>query len=432
VTPNLRLGTLATAAAAITLMLPAHAAAAWGPAIALAAPQSRDVVPTQVAFASGGEAAVGFGEQDPENAADSSAFVALRSPAGRFATARQVPHAQQVLGLAFARSTLELLAGSAPGGRACCATVRAVGSPSFSAGRTLVSGLTGITDGQLASLRNGALLAAIATDRGVWVAQSGIDGRFHGRAGALSFAGAPTDLAVAPLGSGGGAVAWTTAAGRGETWARRIVVASGSSSHAPSRPRAIVSVPQGHSIDELALAPGSRTATLAWVESWYDAVGRFRSVVRIRDLGRDARTLTLSSEFELAAGITFAGSRAGGQVLSWESCSGTGACFTTAALRDAGHSFGQPQDLGAVDPSEAPAAAIESDGTALVAWTSGGRVLAVTDSRSGAFNARTTVSTTTDGANLTVAAGPHREALAAWTEGAAAPAVRVAAYAPGG
>jgi hypothetical protein len=419
-------------AAIALLALPVAAIAGWGRPLGLIGAQSRDIVPAQIAFSGAGQAAVGFGEEDPENAADANAFVAVRSASGRFASTQRLPGALSVLGLAFAGSTLELETGSAASPLACCATVGLATSPKFARIPTLLSGLTGITDGGLTELPSRKLLASLATSRGVWVAQSGGSGRFGARARAhrLRFTGTVTDLAAVPMRSGGGAVAWVTAGGGGEPSPDRIWTAFGSATSAPGHPRVIVTVSSGHSVDELALAEGVNGPALAWVESWYDAQGVYHSVVKVRDLGRSAAsTMTISSAFSLASGVAFASNRAGGQVLSWESCAGTGPCAPIAALREAHQHFGAPQQLGSADPSQAPAPAISAGGQALVGWISNGRVLTVsTGPHGGSFGSPVTVSAATDAADLTLAFGPGKVALAAWTEGVITPVVQAAAY----
>jgi hypothetical protein len=423
---------VAIGAATAMLAAPAEAVAGWGSPVALIGPQQRDIVPAQIAFSGAGEAAVAFGEQDPENTADANAFVAERSPSGHFGQAQRLPGVQSALGLAFGGSTLQVETGWAPSPRSCCAAAAIATGPRLASGPSLVGGLTGITDGQLTALTSGKLLASIATSRGVWVAQSGGGGRFglNSQARRLRFTGAATDLAAAPLRTGGGSVAWAAADGNGVEWPRQIWVAFGSAAHAPEGPRAVVAVPSGHSVDEVALAEGVKGPALAWVESWYDSHGGYYSVVKVRDLGRpNAATATVSSAFSLAAGLAFASNAAGGQVLSFESCGTTGSCVVLAAVREARQHFAAPQQVGSVDPSEAPAPSISSGGEAVVGWISGGRVLAsATGPRGGSFGRPVTVSPATDGADLTLSFGPGRQALAAWTEGSSTPVLQAAAY----
>ncbi len=418
---------VALAAAALAVGLAQTADAGWGRPVRLSAPQSLDVVPAQIAFSSGGEAAVAFDVQDEDDPSVSKPFVTIRSPSGATSGPRRISGALEALGIAFAGPTLELLTGSSPRGRACCAVVRVVGSPSgqakFGRATTLVRGLTGITDGSLEPLTNGQLLAAIATERGVWVAQSTGRGRFA-PAQRLNSAGAAADLAAAPLSDGGGVVAWTVATGGEVTTPNEILVATGSSKGPPSGPRVAVTVPAGHSIDELQLAPGEKSPTLAWVESWYDARGGLHSAVEVRDLGRSGATRTLSPPFEYGSDVTLAGNGAGDQVLAFDGCSSTGACVARAAVRHAGRAFSGAQRLQPIDSSQAVSAAISAGGDALVGWVSGGHVLAAERRpRAGSFGRTRIVSRTNYASDLTLAFGPGRNALAAWTQGTLAPIV---------
>lgn len=423
---------IALAAAALAIGIAQTADAGWGRPFRLSTPQHLDVVPAQVAFSAAGKAAVTFGVQDEDVPAISGSFVATRSPSGKVSAARRVPNALGVLGIAFAGRRLELLAGSSPRGRACCAEVHVVSSPNgsvdFGRPTTLVEGLTGITDGLLQTLAGGQLLAAIATQRGVWVAQSTIRGRF-GATQPLYFAGVPGDLAAAPLSSGGGLVAWTVATGGETTPANEILVASGSNKQAPSRARVAVTVPAGYSIDELQLARGAKAPTLAWVQSWYDALGGLHSAVEVRDLDRSGRTQTISPPFEYASDVTLAGNPAGDQVVAFDGCSATGACVARAAVRRARGGFGSAQRLASIDSSQAVAAAISVGGESIVGWVSAGHVLAAAR-RLGAssFGRAQTVSLTNLASDLTLAFGSGREALAAWTQATLAPIVVGAAF----
>jgi hypothetical protein len=418
---------VALAAAALAAGITQTADAGWGMPVRLSAPQSLDVVPAQIAFSSAGEAAIAFDVQDEDDPSVSKAFVAIRSPSGAASAPRRIEGALGALGIAFAGPKLELLTGSSPRGRACCAVVRVVPAPSgrarFGRATTLVRGLTGITDGRLERLANGQLLAAIATQRGVWVAQSAGRSRFAA-AQRLKFAGAAADLATAPLSNGGGVVAWTVATGGEATPPNEILVAAGSSKGPPSAPRVAVTVPPGYSIDELQLAPGKRSPTLAWAESWYDARGGVHSAVEVRDLGRSGLTRTISPAFEYASDVTLAGNAAGDQVLAFDGCSSTGVCVARAAVRRAGSGFSGAQRLEPIDSSQAVAAAISASGDALVGWVSGGQVLAVERRpQARSFGRARIVSRTNYASDLTLAFGPGRDALAAWTQGTLAPSV---------
>jgi hypothetical protein len=419
----------AVALAALTFLAAGAPAAAarWEHPVRLLGRQANEILPAQIGFSDHGAAAVASGVQNEQSPASSSAFVTLRSAKGAFGRARLVPHALQVLDLAFAHSTLWLLTGSAPGDLACCATVTAVPVPAaggggFGAGRRLVGGLTGTTDGQLVALSGGGLLAAIATQRGVWEAQSGASGSF-GPTKRLSFGGSPTDLAATSLSGGGGVIAWADAVGGGETGAGRILITSGTATAEPSRVRVAATVPSGYSIDELALAPGAHGPTVAWVQSWYDARGLFHSAVM--EQAPPGPAVMVSQGDLLASDLSLAGEDNGDRVLSWEACSAIGTCEASAALSPRHKPFGPPVTLGASDPTQAPAAAISAAGKALVAWVGvGGDPVAAAGGRhAGGFGHAQTISSTDYATAPAVAFGPAGGALAAWTQGTLAPEV---------
>jgi hypothetical protein len=410
--------------------------AGWGTPRWLVGPQSDDVLPAQLAV-SASSSAVAFGVQNPDTPQSARAFIAQGSAAGHVSRPRRVPGALAVLDLAYQGSTLELLTGSSPNGRGCCATVQAmpVAGSRFGRPTTVVRGLTGTTDGELVPLADGAngkhgsgMLAAVATQRGVWVTQTNPNGKFPS-AQRLSFTGAAADVATVALPDGGGAVAWSVATGGYGAQPEQILIATGSSTSAPSRVRVAVTVPAGHSIDQLALAPGAGGPTLAWVESWYDVLGTFHSAVEVRDLTGSARVETVSPSFELASDLAFAANAAGDQVLAYDGCSDSGLCVARAAARQAGRPFGGALYLGAVDPSQAVATAISSQGQALVGWIDGGHVLAAAHQlRAARFGRPRVVSGTMYAADLTLAFGPGRAALAAWTQGTVAPVVAGAVF----
>jgi hypothetical protein len=433
-----RAAAVALAVASLAGALAPAASAGWGKPRWLVGPQSDDVQPARLAFSAAGAASIAFAVQDPDTPQNARAFIAQRSAAGQIGKPRHVPGALAVLGLTYQGSALELLTGSSPKGRGCCATVQAVpvSGSRFGKPSTLVRGLTGTTDGELVPLAAGAnakggggMLAALATQRGVWVAQTNAKGAFTA-ARRLSFAGAPADVAAAALPGGGAAVAWTVATGGYDAQPQQILFATGSSTSAPKAVRAAVTVPAGHSIDQLALEPGAKVPTLAWIESWSDALGRFHSVLEVRDLTGSAQAQTVSPSFELASDLAFAANGAGDQVLAYDGCSNSGACVARAATRQGGRPFAGALYLGAVDPSQQVATAISSKGDALVGWISpGGAVLAAAHSLHAArFGRGQLVAATSYAADLTLAFGAGRRALAAWTQGSVAPVIAGAMF----
>ncbi|MBV8940464.1 MAG: hypothetical protein JO240_01885, partial [Solirubrobacterales bacterium] len=155
------------ATSALVVPAPTRANAAtsspWTRPFQIAGPFSRDVIPARIAFSSSGEATIAFGVFDEDFPSVSEARIVVRSPAGQLARGRRVPGADQVLDLAYDGPTLELLTGTSRTGHTCCATVRAVPFThgGFGAGRTLATGLGGVTLGSLLALAGQRLLAAI-------------------------------------------------------------------------------------------------------------------------------------------------------------------------------------------------------------------------------------------------------------------------------
>jgi hypothetical protein len=410
----------AVGAAAALAAGPAVASAgsgpAWNHAAVVVRPQSESVIGPQLAFANDGTAAAAFSLQNEQTPGQSTAYAALGTSAGRW-TNSKVSGAQLVLGMAFGSSrTPWLLTGTAPSPRACCATVSVRHGAGGSA-RKLVTGLTGITDGQLVALTGGQLLAAIATQRGVWIGQSSASGALPSGMHQLRFKGAPAGLDATAMRGGGGAVAWSDAGSSGETEPQRILYATGSARTAPSHARSAVSLPSGDGIDELALEPAASGATVAWLESSFDSSGGLHSTVEMRDL-KGGPTRTVSAFGVLASDISFAADAAGDQVLAWNACSSTGTCSVQAAVRRSGGRFGAVQTLGPSDPIEAPAAAMSRSGKALVAWIRGGDVVASSrPAGAGRFGGARTASSAGDDYGVAVGFTPRGNALAAWTEG---------------
>jgi hypothetical protein len=296
--------------------------------------------------------------------------------------------------------------------------------------RTLIGGLGGPTQGRLLTLKNGAMLAAVATERGVWVMQSAKSNRF-GAQHLLTHGGQmPETLDAAWLGGESSIVAWTAAKGiAGQAAPRSISYALGARTHAPRGVKTAVTVPAGHRIDELAVAARHGGATAAWVESWSDKNNAYHSVVRAMDIAPHATVRNLSPANRLASGLSFAGDVAGEQEIAWASCTFQAACQTQADGRGAKGAFGALRTLGSIDASEEPAAAVGPRGHALVGWVRGGRpVAASTASAGGRFGGTSNLSSTTFALDLTVAFGSGGAGLAAWTQGTLNPSVVGAAY----
>ncbi len=408
--------------------LPAAAQAKWGKPFEFAPPGTLDVLAPQLAFSPSGAAAAAFGLQDVDVPGSSRAYLTVRTARGGVGRSRPIAGADEILALAYDGGALVLLTGASPPNQACCSSAQAVAVGRRS--RTLVAGLAGATQGQLLTLGGGRMLAAIATGRGVWVAQSRHEDGFARPRRLSGTAQMPQSLAAAALAGGHSIVAWTAATGAaGANDPRQIYVAAGSRTAAPRRARTAVTVPAGHRIDELGASPSAAGATLAWIESWYDRKGNYHSQVKATDVGAHAAIRTLSPGNRLASGLAFAGDAAGSQALAWQSCRGETSCTTQAATRAASGRFGPARTLGAMDASQAPAVAVGPHGQVLVAWVRGGRPLAAAAPGPGrGFGAPATLSTTTFALDLTVAFGPRRTALAAWSQGTLNPSVVGAAY----
>jgi hypothetical protein len=408
----------------------AAAARGWDPPVRVSAPTVLDILAPMIGYSSRGEAAIGFNVQDADYVPHATAWVALRSPGRSPRTAQQVPRALEVLDLAYAGDTLELLTGTSPHGRSCCfsaqLTRRAPGS-GFGRPRTLIEGLTGAPTGRLLALSDGRMLALVATGHGVWVAQATGTGRF-GRAVALSTTGAkPQAVTAAALPDGRYVVAWTEEDGG------RLSVAAGAPGQLPHGSRTAVVTPSGHRISELALAAGApparrspASASLAWIEGWTDAAGRYRSRVMVQQLAPGAAPSALSGERRFASGLKLSGDARGDQLIAWKAC-GAG-CVVYAASRRAGGGFGAAFRLAEIDASETPQVSVGPDGAALAGWVTAGRVVVtVRAARGGGFGPGRTLSRGL-ASNLALASGPAGEALAVWTQGTLAPQLDVAVY----
>ena len=125
----------------------------------------------------------------------------------------------------------------------------------------------------------------------------------------------------------------------------------------------------------------------------------------------------------MASGLTFDGDPAGDQGAGWESCTGAGACTVQAAGRPAKGSFGSARTLGAIDAYQSPSLTVSPTGQVVIGWVRGGHPVA-----SVGFGSPSVLSSTTFATDATVAFGPKKVALAAWTQGTLNPSVVAAAY----
>ena len=142
------------------------------------------------------------------------------------------------------------------------------------------------------TLAGGRMLAAIATERGVWAAQSTKSDQFAAQRRISPNQQVPVSMDAAWLGAGNSIVAWTAGSGNvtGAMAPRQIFVAEGSSSGAPKSAHVAITVPSGHRIDQLSVARGAKGATLAWLESWYDNRGAYHSQAEVADVGSHRRS----------------------------------------------------------------------------------------------------------------------------------------------
>ncbi len=396
----------------------------------MAPPVTLDVFGVQAAFSDKGASAIGYGVMNVDSPASSNAFLAARSVAGKLSRPKRISGVKEILALGWRGSSETLLTGTSESAQTCCSSAQ-VRLASGAGKHTIITGLAGATVGRLVPFA-GRQLAVVGTERGVWLAQSDTKGRFA-RTRKLTGSAvtvAAIDAVAAPQNDT--VIAWGNT-GTGSTPATNsIVVARGSAKSAPRSGRRLISLPAGHSIDELALAPapaGSGGATAIWVESWSDAADNFHSVVMAADLTRSPRRHQLSSSGELAAGLSAAGDVSGDQAVAWKSCDSTGTCSVRAALRAAHGRFSSVQRGSFIDASESPALAVSTTGESLLGWIQNGHVRAAAAAhRARRYGSAHTVSATSFATDLQIAFGPARTALATWTQGTLGQAVMGAAY----
>jgi hypothetical protein len=417
--------------AAFAALVPA-AQAGWGRPFQFTQPGTLDLLAPQLAFSPAGAAAAGFGIEDVDTPGSSQAYVSTRSARGSVGSPRRIGSAGQILALSFDGPALELLTGTSPTGLSCCSAAQAVrltAAGALERPRTLVSGLTGATDGQLLTLGQG-MLATVATERGVWAVQAAQSNRF-GTAHRLSGAGeTPGSLSAAWLGGQNSVLAWTAAQGlAGALDLRSIYYSDGSKSGGPRHAHTLLTVASGHAIDELAIAARGSGATAVWVESWYDRRGSFHSGVRAADFGPQPVIRSLSPADQTASGLSLAADPAGNQVVSWKACDQTGSCTVQAAVRGSAGRFGGGARLGVVDPGQTPSAAVGAHGRAIVGWIRYGHPVASAGAVAGhGFGSVQVLSSTTYAFDLSVGFVSGRDALAAWTQGTLNPSLVGAAY----
>jgi hypothetical protein len=414
---------LLAAALALCASASARAASGWAAPFRIAGPYSVDVLAPQVAFSSGGETAVGYGVQNEDHSIRSQGFAAVSGKTGTLGGPLRVPDAQTVLAVAFDGADPLLLTGASRGPRPCCSFARLVriSGGKLQGARTVIRRLTGATDGQLVALDGGRMLSVVATAEAVWAQQGKASGRPSAARRLTPDGAGPQTLSAVVLRGGRTAVAWTAAplTPAPTVAPAAIMVADGTATRAPRRPHVAVHVATGHQIDELALGrSGGARATAAWIESFTDTAGKAHSLVAVADLGGRVHARTFDVAGMLVSGVSLASAPSGAQVLSWKVCDLFGFCRVEAIVKDGGGKFGGPVTLGRIDASQAPAAAISNSGTALVGWVDRGRVLVAERARRARRFVRAHVVSGSDSAmDLTLAFGPGKTALAAWSQG---------------
>ncbi len=422
---------LLTLVLAALVAAPASRAAGWSRPFRFYGPLSGDVVAPQLAVSPSGQAAVAFAVQDEEQPWVSQAMVAVRSASGSF-TRLRVPSAKEVLDASFVGGSLELLTGGGPGGQTCCSAVQALTlqGAAVRSRQTLLTGLTGATVGRLVTLPRTGILAALATDRAVWAGQWQLGSRARSLRRLSASSSWPQALGAAGLAGGRDVVLWSGAGGLTEA-ASSVVVATGTAKRSPRRPRIVATVPQGHIVDAVAVAPSRGGATAAWIESWVDPAGAYQSQVVAVDLSGVLHPQTFQVPGEIVGGLTLSGDAGGDQVLTVRACDPLAFCSVLAFGRSARGSFGQAQVLGTIDASQEPAAAISGRGAAVVGWIDQGQIFASGRRFASArFSAPQAMAGTADAADLTLAFGSRGPAIAAWDQGTLAPSVVGASYAP--
>ena len=373
--------------------------AGWGKPFALQKPGTLDAIAPQLAFAPGGAAAAGFGTEQVDIPGTAQAQYVTRTAGGHVGPVRNLRGARQILAMSYDGPQLELLAGVSARNQDCCSAVEAVRVGAGGAAqrpRRLVTNLAGFTAGRLLTLAGGRMLAAVATERGIWVSQSARSNRFARDRRVSPNGQVPESMDAAWLGGADSIVAWTAGKGSitGAINPRQIYVATGSGSGGPKRSKVAVTVPAGHRIDQIAVARHGSGATLAWIESWYGRHGAYRSRVEVSDLGASASPRALSPAGRIASGLSLVSDASGDQGIVWESCTTNGAC-TVAGIGSAGWwlvlgAQDARRDRLLADPVAGDLAVGTAAGRGLAAWR-GHSALASVGFRKATVLSRTTV-----------------------------------------
>lgn len=411
---------------------PATAWAGWTRPFALTPPGTLDRLPAQLAIAPSGASGAAFSILDVDTPGSAQAYLVQRSAPGTVGSPRAIGGAREILALGYSSRGLELLTGGSPAGLDCCSTVGTarVGAQGVPSGaQTLVGGLTGATLGELVPLAHGRQLAAIASERGVWVSESGTGGRFGTARRLTGSAESPQALSAAPLDGENAVVAWTAAAGpAGFADPRSIFYAMASHRSAPHTAQTLLRAPAGHHVEELVVAGRAKRATAAWIDSSFDRRGAYHAQVRAADFAAHPSVRDFAATGGLPAGLSLAADPAGAQALSYETCRADGGCTVWVTTRGPASPFQAVTALGAVDAGQSPALSVSRSGRVIVGWIRGGHpVAAVGSAGHGRFGAVRSLSPTVYAYDIAVADGP-RGGLAAWTQGTLHPSLVAAGY----
>jgi hypothetical protein len=409
----------------------AFAAGGFGRPFTIERPVANDLIPAQLAFAPGNAVAAAFGIQNEDNNADSSGELALARPGGGFGSPRAISNAQQVLALAYRGTQLEILTGNSPSGQECCSAVLAspVTGGRVGARQTIVSGQIGAAVAQLVPVGK-RLLAAVASEHGVWVSQTNDKGHFGAVRSLNVKHGWPQLLAATALTGNKTIVVWTALTSQFASGPSGIYLAAGGGTGLPSHPHITLSVPSGHEIDELQLIGRGSAPTVAWIESWYDAAGHFHSQAYAEDLAGTRSEQTLSSPPALASGLSLAAGADGTEAATFRTCTTAGACEVHAVVRRPGHRFGGASAIGPTDAAQTPVVAVGAKGAVVASWVANGSVVAATAAPgAGRLGPPVTVSGTMFASNLALGFAPSGTlGLLAWTQGTENQSILAAHY----
>ena len=273
------------------------------------------------------------------------------------------------------------------------------------------------------------MLAAVATEGGVWAAESGPGGRFAATHRLTGRTAAAQALSAAALDGENAVLAWTAATGpAGYADPRAIFYALASHRSAPRTAHTLLRAPAGHRIDELAVAGRAKRATAAWIDESFDRRGTDHTQVRAADFAAHPSVRGFPAGDGIAAGLSLAADPAGAQALVYKTCRADGGCTVRVTTRSPASPFRAVTALGPIDPAQTPALSVSPRGRVIVGWIQGGHPVAAAGSAAnGRFAAARSLSPTVFAYDITVADGA-RGAIAAWTQGTLNPSVVAAAY----